>query len=160
MYNLTNLLQNCVEKTGSCLILVCSPKPAQLAKCAAHLVNCCAVGQLRCRADNKLITRAACLVKRADWPNARYSNKAWTKIKSSVDAYYRTQCHWRILLANPLHVVRELPLGVLWCVLWCSAVSCGVLRCPVVFRHTACCYYFRYSCFRCRCCCVLFIVTY
>ena len=27
-------------------ILVCSPKPAQLAKCAAHLVNCCAVGQL------------------------------------------------------------------------------------------------------------------
>ena len=69
-------------------------------------------------------------------------NKAWTKIKSSVNAYYRTQCHWRILLAKPLHVVREIAIGcpavscsVLWCVLWCPVVSCGVLpllRCPVV----------------------------
>jgi len=48
-------------------------------------------------------------------------NKAWTKIKSFVNAYYRTQCHWRILLAKPLYVVREIALGVLWC----PAVSCG-----------------------------------
>ena len=52
-------------------------------------------------------------------------NKAWTKIKSSVNAYYRTQCHWHILLVKPLHVVREIAIG-------CPAVSCGVLRCPVV----------------------------
>ena len=52
-------------------------------------------------------------------------------MKSSVNAYYRTQCHWRILLAKPLHVVRKIAIG-------CPAVSCGVLRSPVVFRHTVC----------------------
>jgi len=45
-------------------------------------------------------------------------NKAWTKIKSFVNAYYRTQCHWRILLAKPLYVVREIAIG-------CPVVSCG-----------------------------------
>ena len=59
-------------------------------------------------------------------------NKAWTKIKSSVNAYYRTQCHWRILLAKPLHVVRELAIG-------CPVVSCGVLWFSDIplFRHYA-----------------------
>jgi len=41
-------------------------KAAQLTKCAAQLVNWSVAQLAKCRADNKLVNRAAHLVKRAD----------------------------------------------------------------------------------------------